>query len=98
MAQHREPFSVDVGSKLLLVSVLLLVFGVLALVLRPALTAMAPTPPPAPEAAAAAAPAGPPAIVSAIFPGLMLIIVSVVAGVLAGIFLGYAENKHPREQ
>lgn len=45
MAEHRETFAEDVGGKLLLLASMLAVFGVIALVLMPLGTALAPQPP-----------------------------------------------------
>jgi ABC-type glycerol-3-phosphate transport system permease component len=55
MAEHHEGFASDVGGKLLLISALLAIFGVIALVLMPLGAAFAP--PPTPPAATASAPA-----------------------------------------
>lgn len=88
MAEHPEPFSVDVGSKLLLGAILLSVFGVLALILLPVATAFAPATEPD---------AGLGRIIGAVFPGIGLLLVALVLGVIAGILLGYAHNKYPRE-
>lgn len=53
MAEHRESFSEDVGSKLLMLASFLAVFGIIALILMPLGAAFAPSgPPPATTAAA----------------------------------------------
>ena len=58
MTQHRETFSEDVGSKLLLLASMLAVFGIIALILMPLGAAFAPSgPPPAAVATAEGAPA-----------------------------------------
>jgi hypothetical protein len=56
MTIHRETFSEDVGSKLLLLASMLAVFGVIALILMPLGAAFAPA---GPAPAAATAPASP---------------------------------------
>ena len=87
MAEHPEPFSINVGSKLLFAAVMLIGLGVVAAILLPVLTAFGPSSAPA---------AGPEQIVGAVMPGIMLLIAGVVIGVIAGIFLGYAHGKYPR--
>ena len=87
MAGTHEPFSINVGSKLLLVAILLMVFGVMATILMPLMTAFAP--------AAPGSPGGPAAIIGAIVPGIGLLLGGIVVGVIAGIFLGYAQKKYP---
>lgn len=67
MAEHRETFSEDVGSKLLLLASMLAVFGVIALILMPLGAAFAPAGPP-PAAAAPASPAAEGAAPAAIEP------------------------------
>jgi ABC-type phosphate transport system permease subunit len=87
MAGTHEPLSINVGSKLLLIAILLMVFGVMATILLPVMTAFAP--------AAPGSPGGPEAIVGAIFPGIGLLVAGILVGVIAGIFLGYAQKKYP---
>lgn len=84
--EGREPFSRNVGSKLLFVAFLLLVFGVIALVLLALGSVFAPPPP------AGAEPG--PGIVGAIMPGIILIVVAAIVGVLAGLMLGYDRARH----
>lgn len=82
MAEHQDPFSVNVGSKLLFGAIMLMGLGVIAAILLPAATAFGP----------GANPAG---IAAAVGPGLMLIGAGIVLGIIAGIFLGYANGKYP---
>lgn len=82
MAEHPEPFSINVGSKLLFGAIMLMGLGVVAAILVPVLTAFSPG-------------AGPEQIGGAVMPGIILLIVGLVLGVIAGIFLGYARGKYP---
>ncbi len=82
MAEHPDPFSVNVGSKLLFGAIMLLGLGLIGAILGPVLTAFGPG-------------AAPEAIAAAVAPGLMLIGAGVVLGIIAGIFLGYANGKYP---
>ena len=82
MAEHPDPFSINVGSKLLFGAIMLLGLGVVGAILGPLLTAFGP----------GANPAG---IAAAVGPGLMLIGAGLVLGIIAGIFLGYANGKYP---
>lgn len=82
MAEHPDPFSVNVGSKLLFGAIMLLGLGLIGAILGPVLTALGPG-------------AAPEAIAAAVGPGLMLIGAGVVLGIIAGIFLGYANGKYP---
>lgn len=66
MAEHRETFSEDVGSKLLMLASFLAIFGIIALILMPLGAAFAPSgPPPAVETVAPAEGAAPEAAVPA---------------------------------
>jgi hypothetical protein len=82
MVEHPDPFSVNVGSKLLFGAIMLVGLGVIGAILGPLLTAFGPS-------------ANPAGIVAAVGPGLMLIGGGVVLGIIAGIFLGYANGKYP---
>lgn len=82
MAEHPDPFSINVGSKLLFGAIMLMGLGAIGAILGPLLTAFGPG-------------AGPEAIGGAAMPGIMLIIAGVVLGIIAGIFLGYAHGKYP---
>lgn len=82
LAEHPEPFSINVGGKLLFGAVMLLGLGVIGAILGPLLTAFSPG-------------AAPETIAAAVGPGLMLIGVGLVLGIIAGIFLGYANGKYP---
>jgi uncharacterized membrane protein len=82
MAEHPDPFSVNVGSKLLFGAIMLMGLGLIGAILGPVLTAFGPG-------------ANPEAIAGAVGPGLMLIGAGLVLGIIAGIFLGYANGKYP---
>lgn len=82
MAEHPEPFSINVGSKLLFGAIMLMGLGIIAAVLLPVMTAFGPA-------------AGLEQIIGAVMPGVMLLVAGVVLGVIAGIFLGYAHGKYP---
>lgn len=82
MAVHPDPFSVNVGSKLLFGAIMLMGLGLIGAVLGPVLTAFSPG-------------ATPEAIGGAAGPGIMLLVAGVVLGIIAGIFLGYANGKYP---
>ncbi|CAN7367993.1 hypothetical protein LJR016_002107 [Devosia sp. LjRoot16] len=82
MAEHPDPFSVNVGSKLLFGAIMLMGLGLIGAILGPLLTAFGPN-------------ASPEAIGGAVGPGIMLLIGGVVLGIIAGIFLGYANGKYP---
>ena len=82
MAEHGDPFSINVGSKLLFGAIMLMGLGVIGAILGPLLTAFGPN-------------ASPEAIGGAVGPGLMLIGAGLVLGIIAGIFLGYANGKYP---
>lgn len=84
--EGHDPFSRNVGSKLLFLALMLLVFGVIALVLMPLGSMFAPPP------AAGAEPGS--GIIGAIVPGLILIVVAAVVAVLAGLLLGYDKARH----
>ena len=88
--EGREPFSINVGGKLLFFSMILCVFGVLALVLLPLGTMLAP---PAPPPAEGAAPA--PGLIGAFIPGIGVIVAALIFAVLAGLLLGYGKSRHP---
>lgn len=85
----REPFSRNVGSKLLFLAYMLIVFGVIALVLMPVGAMFAPPPAPGAEPG--------PGIVGAFMPGIILLVVAAVVTVVAGLLLGYdrARNEQP---
>ena len=87
--EGREPFSINVGGKLLFFSMLLCVFGVLVLVLLPVGTLLMPAPPPAEGAAPA------PGLIGAFIPGIGVIVAALIFAVFAGLLLGYGKNKHP---
>jgi uncharacterized membrane protein len=82
MAEHPDPFSVNVGSKLLFGAIMLMGLGVIGVILGPLLIAFGPN-------------ASAEAIAGAIGPGIILLIVGLVLGIIAGIFLGYANGKYP---
>lgn len=82
MAEHPDPFSINVGSKLLFGAIMLLGLGVIGAILGPLLIAFGPG-------------ANPEGIAAAAGPGLMLIGAGLVLGIIAGIFLGYANGKYP---
>lgn len=82
MVEHQEPFSVNVGSKLLFGAIMLFGLGVVGAILGPVLTAFGPG-------------ASPEAIGGAAMPGIMLIIAGVVLMIIAGLFIGYAHGKYP---
>lgn len=82
MAEHPEPFSINVGGKLLFGAIMLIGLGVIVTILAPVLTAFSPG-------------AGPEQIGSAAVPGIIMLLVGLVLGVIAGIFLGYAHGKYP---
>jgi len=82
LATTHEPCSIDVGSKLLLVAILLMVFGVLATILMPVMSMMAPG-------------ATPASVIGAVVPGIAMLLGGIVFGVIAGIFLSYAKRKYP---
>lgn len=82
MAEHPDPVSINVGSKLLFGAIMLMGLGVVAAILMPVLTAFGPG-------------ASPEAIGGAIMPGVMLLLAGLVLGIIAGIFLGYAHGKYP---
>ncbi len=82
MVEHPDPFSINVGSKLLFGAVILMGLGVVGAILGPVLIAFGPG-------------ASPEGIVAAVGPGLMLIGAGLVLGIIAGIFLGYANGRYP---
>ena len=82
MAEHPDPFSVNVGSKLLFGAIMLMGLGLIGAILGPLLTAFSPN-------------ATPETIGGAVGPGIMLIGAGLVLGIIAGIFLGYAHGKYP---
>jgi len=82
MTEHPDPFSINVGSKLLFGALMLIGLGLIGAILGPLLTAFGPN-------------ASPEAIGNAVGPGIMLLIAGVVLGIIAGIFLGYANGKYP---
>lgn len=87
--EGREPFSINVGGKLLFFSMILCVFGVLALVLLPLGTMFTPPAPPVEGAEPG------PGLVGALIPGIGVIVAALIFAVLAGLLLGYGKNKHP---
>lgn len=81
MAEQREGFAVDVGSKLLFGAIMLMVFGVIALVLMPIGALLGPAAPDQPFIAR---------LIGGLMPGLIVVVISVVLGALGGLLLGYA--------
>lgn len=81
MAEEREGFAVDVGGKLLFGAMMLVVFGVIALVLMPIASLLGPGAPDQPFIAR---------LIGGLMPGLIVVVVGVVLGALGGLLLGYA--------